>query len=176
MAGNTYNFKALSILLVDDAKPMADLLGSILKELGVGKIATHADAKKSMELLDSVAPIQAAGTPAIDIVISDWRMEPVSGIELLRWIRSHPSDGIRFMPFIMLTAYSDHARVMAARDAGANEVLAKPVSVHNLVRRLLAVIENPRPFVSCPTYFGPDRRRKSIPINFPDRRKTIPTI
>ena len=49
---------------------------------------------------------------------------------------------------------------MAARDAGANEVLAKPVSVHNLVRRLLSVIENPRPFVSCPTYFGPDRRFK----------------
>jgi two-component system chemotaxis response regulator CheY len=175
MAGTTYNFKALSILLVDDAKPMADLLGSILKELGVGKITTHADAKKSMELLDQIATVQAAGAPVVDIVISDWRMEPVSGIELLRWIRSHPSDGIRFMPFIMLTAYSDHARVMAARDAGANEVLAKPVSVHNLVRRLLSVIENPRPFVSCATYFGPDRRRKSIPINFPDRRKTSPT-
>jgi two-component system, chemotaxis family, chemotaxis protein CheY len=175
MAGSTYNFKALSILLVDDAKPMADLLGSILKELGVGKITTHADAKRSMDLLDSVAQMQAQGTPAVDIVISDWRMEPISGIDLLKWIRNHQSDGIRFMPFIMLTAYSDHARVMAARDAGANEVLAKPVSVHNLVRRLLSVIENPRPFVSCPTYFGPDRRRKSIPINFPDRRKTSPS-
>ncbi len=174
MAGSTYNFKALSVLLVDDAKPMADLLGSILKELGVGKITTHADAKKSMDLLDSIAQMQAAGTPVVDIVISDWRMEPISGVDLLKWIRNHPSDGIRFMPFIMLTAYSDNARVMAARDAGANEVLAKPVSVHNLVRRLLSVIENPRPFVSCPTYFGPDRRRKSIPINFPDRRKTSP--
>ncbi len=174
MVGSTYNFKALSVLLVDDAKPMADLLGSILKELGVGKITTHADAKKSMDLLDSIAQMQAAGTPVVDIVISDWRMEPISGVDLLKWIRNHPSDGIRFMPFIMLTAYSDNARVMAARDAGANEVLAKPVSVHNLVRRLLSVIENPRPFVSCPTYFGPDRRRKSIPINFPDRRKTSP--
>ena len=99
----------------------------------------------------------------------------LSGIDFLKWIRNHQSDGIRFMPFIMLTAYSDHTRVMAARDAGANEVLAKPVSVHNLVRRLLFVIETPRPFVSCPTYFGPDRRRKSIPINFPDRRKQSPT-
>ena len=174
MVGSTYNFKALSVLLVDDAKPMADLLGSILKELGVGKITTHADAKRSMDLLDSIAQMQAQGTPMVDIVISDWRMEPISGVDLLKWIRNHPSDGIRFMPFIMLTAYSDNARVMAARDAGANEVLAKPVSVHNLVRRLLSVIENPRPFVSCPTYFGPDRRRKSIPINFPDRRKTSP--
>jgi CheY-like chemotaxis protein len=172
---NTYNFKALSVLLVDDAKPMADLLGSILKELGVGKITIHTDAKKSMDLLDSVAPTQSTGVPAVDIVISDWRMEPISGIDFLKWVRNHQSDGIRFMPFIMLTAYSDHARVMAARDAGANEVLAKPVSVHNLVRRLLSVIETPRPFVSCPTYFGPDRRRKSIPINFPDRRKQSPT-
>jgi len=128
---STYNFKALSILLVDDAKAMADLLGSILKELGVGKITVHTEAKKSMDLLDSVATVQTQGTPAIDIVISDWRMEPISGLELLKWIRNHNSDGIRFMPFIMLTAYSDHGRVMAARDAGANEVLAKPVSVLN---------------------------------------------
>jgi two-component system, chemotaxis family, chemotaxis protein CheY len=170
-----YNFKALSVLLVDDAKPMGDLLGSILKELGVGKITVHTDAKKSMDLLDSVAAMHVAGTPAIDIVISDWRMEPISGLDLLKWIRNHQSDGIRFLPFIMLTAYSDHARVMSARDAGANEVLAKPVSVQNLVRRLLSVIETPRPFVSCPTYFGPDRRRKSIPINFPDRRKVSPS-
>ena len=40
---------------------------------------------------------------------------------------------------------------------------------------IVSIIENPRPFVSCPTYFGPDRRRKSIPINFPDRRKTSPS-
>jgi len=39
----------------------------------------------------------------------------------------------------------------------------------------LSVIENPRPLVACSTYFGPDRRRKSIPINFPDRRKTSPS-
>lgn len=172
---HTYNFKALSVLLVDDAKPMADLLGSILKELGVGKIITHGFANKSMDLLDSIAKAPGAGQSMVDIIISDWRMEPISGLNFLKWVRNHEADAIRFVPFIMLTAYSDHARVMAARDGGANEVLTKPVSVHNLVRRLLMVIENPRPFVSCTTYFGPDRRRKGIPINFPDRRKTSPS-
>ena len=63
MAGPTYNFKPLSILLVDDAKPMVELLGSILKELGVGKVTAHGDAQKALALLDSIAPAQAAGTP-----------------------------------------------------------------------------------------------------------------
>lgn len=166
----SYNLKALSILVIDDAKPMAELIASIFKELGVGKVTMYTEAKKAMDLLDSVAQVQTSGTPVVDLVISDWRMEPISGLDLLKWIRNHPTDGIRFMPFIMLTAYSDPTRVMAARDAGANEILAKPVSVNNLVRRLLSVIDNPRPFIMCPNYFGPDRRRRNMPISFDDRR------
>jgi DNA-binding response OmpR family regulator len=62
--------------------------------------------------------------------------------------------------------------VEAARDAGVTEFIAKPITVQNLMSRLAEIVERPRPFVRCGTYFGPDRRRRKLE-NFvgPWRRK-----
>ena len=59
----------------------------------------------------------------------------------------------------MITGYTEEARVRAARDVGVTEVLCKPVTAEGLTKRLLEVIERPRPFVKAPKYTGPDRRR-----------------
>ena len=59
----------------------------------------------------------------------------------------------------MLTGHTSIERVRAARDAGVNEFLAKPVSAKAILTRLISVIEHPRPFVRTKVYFGPDRRR-----------------
>jgi DNA-binding response OmpR family regulator len=63
----------------------------------------------------------------------------------------------------MLTAHSEKARVEAARDAGATEFCAKPITAIEMLRKIGAVIDHPRPFIRTDTYFGPDRRRRADP-------------
>ena len=75
------------------------------------------------------------------------------------------------MPIIMITAHSERPRIIAARDAGINEFVMKPVSAKTLFSRLNAVIEHPRRFVRIEEYFGPDRRRRKMFVDF-ERRDT----
>jgi DNA-binding response OmpR family regulator len=63
----------------------------------------------------------------------------------------------------MLTGHSEKKRVVAARDAGVTEFLAKPISAKGLYQRIVNVVANPRPFIKTKTYFGPDRRRNVNP-------------
>jgi DNA-binding response OmpR family regulator len=71
----------------------------------------------------------------------------------------------------MLTAHSDKTRVEAARDAGASEFCAKPVTAAELLRKVGAVIDRPRPFVRTDSYFGPDRRRRDDPAYKGEERR-----
>ncbi|MDE0809430.1 MAG: response regulator, partial [Alphaproteobacteria bacterium] len=81
-----------------------------------------------------------------------------------------PDSPDSFQPIIMVTGHTEKARITEARDAGINELMAKPVSAKSLYRRLVSVIEHPRQFVRTKTYFGPDRRRKVQPFEGPNRR------
>jgi DNA-binding response OmpR family regulator len=74
----------------------------------------------------------------------------------------------------MMTGHSDYSTVVTVRDSGANEFLAKPISLKSLSQRIIHIIEKPRPFVKTKRYFGPDRRRQQLPYRGPDRRKSEP--
>jgi DNA-binding response OmpR family regulator len=75
-----------------------------------------------------------------------------------------------FMPVIMLTGNTEKRHVLAARDAGATEFLAKPVTPQAIYSRLVNVIERPRPFVRTKSYFGPCRRRTVLEYGGSERR------
>jgi two-component system chemotaxis response regulator CheY len=94
------------------------------------------------------------------------------GLELTQMIRQPGANSNPYVPIIMLTGHSEKKRVIAARDAGVTEFLAKPISAKALYGRVLNVVANPRPFIRTKTYFGPDRRRNANP-NYagPERRK-----
>ena len=62
----------------------------------------------------------------------------------------------------MITGHTEKHRVEAARDAGVTEFLAKPITAHNLFSRIAEIVERPRAFVRCDSYFGPDRRRTGV--------------
>jgi two-component system chemotaxis response regulator CheY len=66
------------------------------------------------------------------------------------------------VPIIMITGHTEKQRVEAARDVGVTEFLAKPITAHNLFARIAEIVERPRAFVRCDSYFGPDRRRRQI--------------
>ena len=87
------------------------------------------------------------------------------------YIRNSPDSPNRQLPIIMLTASSEQDFVLAARDRGVTEFLAKPFTVQKFYDRLVAVIARPRSFVDAESYFGPDRRRRQVDFGGPDRRQ-----
>ena len=111
-----------------------------------------------------------------DLLITDWRMAGGGGIELIRRVRMAPNSPDHFLPIVMLSGYAHRDQVMEARDAGVTDFLVKPITAKNLLTRLLAVIEHPRPFISTPNFFGPNRRSKSDPdYDGPNNRTVEPT-
>lgn len=148
-----FKFEKLSVLVVEDTAPMRKLVISVLETLGVGKVFTAADGNEGFTMFCQQNP---------DIIIADWHMLPVSGIELVRQIRQSPASPNKMVPIIMMTGYSAMPRVSEARDCGATEFLVKPFSANDMARRIAYVINKPRDFIETSDFFGPDRRRRKI--------------
>ena len=161
-----YRFDRLKILVVDDNVHMRKLVTTILQAFGVIQIFEADSGDRGWAILREANP---------DVVVLDWVMEGMSGLELAEKIRSDPGSPNPFMPLIMLTGHTSLDHVRQARDAGVNEFIAKPVSVKTMMSRLVAVIEHPRPFVRTQGYFGPCRRRRGADeYRGPERRSENP--
>lgn len=147
-------FDPLKILLVDDNSHMRLLLTEMLRAIGVRHI---------FEALDGVEALSMLKRVPIDIVISDLKMGGLGGIDFVNQLRRAPDSPNPFVPVIMVTGHSTARRVQDARDAGVNEFLTKPVTGQSLIHRLTLLIDQPRAYVRCDGYFGPDRRRRAAP-------------
>lgn len=157
-----YRFDRLKVLVVDDNQHMRKLVVTILQAFGAVQIYEAADAERAWTVLRDASP---------DVIILDWQMDGMSGLEFVRQVRTSPQSPNPFLPVIMLTGHTHVDHVRQARDAGVNEFLAKPVSVKAILTRLISVIEHPRPFVRTKTYFGPCRRRRgNDEYHGPERR------
>lgn len=157
----SYNFAGVTILVVDDNQYMLDLFKTILKAVGVGSVITARDGREGLAVLKE--------TP-VDIIFTDWQMEPMDGIAFVHAVRDLENSTSPYVPIVMVSGFTEAARVREARDAGVNEFLAKPVSPGTVVERLNAIILKPRPFISAKTFFGPDRRRRKDDYTGPERR------
>ncbi len=161
----------LSVLVVEDSGFIRSLLVNSLKILGVGKVVTRDDGGEAINFLKEVRenPVKA-GVMGIDLIMSNWDMSPVDGMMLLRWVRRHKDSPDRFIPFIMITAYSEPQRVQEARDMGTTEFLSKPFAIKTIGDRLTSLIQRNRQFVHTKNYFGPDRRRQQLDFEGGERR------
>jgi CheY-like chemotaxis protein len=158
------DLSALRILIVDDNRQAAEIVKTILMGVGAQDIRHVATAHEAFAMLVK---------DPVDLVILDQNLgRGGHGIELVQRIRNDPSSPAPYLPIMMLTGYADARRVRAARDAGITEFLVKPFTVASLLRRIEALIMQPRNFVRSQDYFGPDRRRRADP-NFTgaDRRR-----
>jgi CheY-like chemotaxis protein len=115
---------------------------------------------KVIEVRNSVGVFHALTAQRIDLLICDAKLPLHGGLQLTKGIRSKTDNEHRTLPILMMTADSRETTIKQARDAGANMVIAKPLSPANLYDRLTWIAFNPRKFVDTPTYFGPDRRFK----------------
>lgn len=143
---------------------MRELVCSVLDTLGVGRVYTAENGEQGFTVFCNKEP---------DIVITDWLMLPVSGIELVEKIRRDKQSPNKTAPIIMMTGFSAMPRVAQARDYGTTEFLVKPFSANDLATRVAYVINKPRDFIKSEKYFGPDRRRLKLDnYKGPFRRET----
>ncbi|NWG46611.1 MAG: response regulator [Alphaproteobacteria bacterium] len=130
---------------------MRTLVKVLLHSMGIREVREATDGAHAFDELR----LRAA-----DIVICDLLMSPLDGNDFTRLLRQAQDSPNRFIPIIMLTGYSERRKVEAARDAGVNEFLRKPITARSLYQRVIEVVERPRPFIQSADYFGPDRRRR----------------
>lgn len=158
------DLRALRILVVDDNRHAAEIVKSILGSVGAQEILDANSAQRAFETLSAIM---------IDMMILDQNLgKGDEGVQLVRRIRNDPASPNPYLPILMLTGYTEHRRVVSARDAGVSEFLSKPFTIVGLLKRVEALITQPRPFVRSPDYFGPDRRRRADPAyKGPERRK-----
>ncbi len=151
---------------------MMSLMSSMLKAFSVGDILTCKNANEAIGILTiTQARKKSRFVTDVDIIVTDWLMPGGSGEELIDWVRAHEDDALRFLPIILMSAYTTEKVIAMARDHGANESLVKPLSAKSLAARICMVIDNPRPFIQAPGFFGPDRRRQEMVPSGEDRRK-----
>ena len=152
--------KGVSILIVDDQEFILNLVRAMLRVLGTEMVYDARDGEEAWECL--------AAQP-IDMMITDWYMKPVDGLALVHRIRNDKQSPNPYLPIIMMSGYSERARIFRARDSGINEFVVKPLSAKALFGRIVNVIEHPRQFVRTDSFFGPDRRRRNHDVE-DDRR------
>ena len=133
--------------------PMIGLVSSVLKIFGFKHVFTATEGKEAFDLVCKNDP---------DLVITDWMMEPMDGLEFTKMIRRNPMAPNPYVPVMMMTGFSSKLRVESARDMGVTEFLVKPFSSRDLYARVVQIIERPRQFVDAGAFFGPDRRRKLV--------------
>ena len=142
----------LQILVVDDSEYMRGVMRTVLRAIGVTKVHEAENGAAAIGLLRE--------TP-IDIIFADWMMQPMSGPELVQFLRSSDASPDPYIPIVMVTAHTEMRNIKQARDIGVTEFLAKPITAKSVFERLVAIIERPRPFIRAKEYFGPDRRRQA---------------
>ncbi|MBX6321389.1 MAG: response regulator [Rhodospirillaceae bacterium] len=119
----------MPILVVDDYKTMLRIIRSLLKQLGFDNVDESTDGQDALLKLRS---------KKYDLVISDWNMEPMSGLQLLKEVRA--DDRTADVPFIMVTAESKTENVIAAKEAGVSNYIVKPFNAATLKQKLASVV------------------------------------
>ena len=119
---------SMPVLVVDDYNTMIRIIRNLLKQLGFEDVDDASDGSAALAKLRE---------KKYGLVISDWNMEPMTGYELLKEVRSDP--GLSKTPFIMVTAESKTENVIAAKKAGVNNYIVKPFNAQTLKTKIEAV-------------------------------------
>lgn len=161
-----------SVLVVDDSAPARTLVATSLHDIGVGVVNTVPHGAAAIAHLEHGQLSSISGpTPPVDLVISEWDMQPVSGAMLTNWIRRSAASPDRFTRTVIMSGALDTEKVEDARAVGVNAVFAKPYTVTSLKKHVTSVLSQNPAFFKTTTYFGPDRRRQAADIVLDERRK-----
>ncbi|MGE5514242.1 MAG: response regulator [Bacteroidota bacterium] len=121
--------KNMNVLIVDDYKTMLRIIRNLLKQLGFNNVDEATDGSMALQML-------RVGN--YGLVISDWNMEPMTGLQLLREVRADAR--LKSIPFIMVTAESKSENVIAAKEAGVSNYIVKPFNAETLKTKMSSVL------------------------------------
>jgi two-component system chemotaxis response regulator CheY len=121
--------KSTPILVVDDYQTMVRIVRNLLHQLGFDDVDDANDGASALAKLHA---------KRFGLVISDWAMEPMSGLELLQAMRADPE--LKALPFIMITAENRSDRIARAEQAGADGYIVKPFNAEALSNRIARVM------------------------------------
>ncbi len=119
----------MKVLIVDDYKTMLRILRNLLRQLNFNNVDEASDGAEALAKLRE---------DKFGMIISDWNMEPMTGIQLLREVRA--DDTLKHLPFIMITAESKSENVIAAKEAGVSNYIVKPFNAETLRTKLVSVL------------------------------------
>ena len=142
--------QGLTILIVDGNSYMRKITRTMLMNLG---------SKSVIEATDGISALETIRTCDPDIMLLDWDMPVLNGMEVMRIVRSPGVFPRPNLPIIMLTSNARRSAVMEAMHAGAHEFLVKPTSAKALQDRLTSIVANPRPMVQLGEAYVPQPRK-----------------
>ena len=119
----------MNVLIVDDYKTMLRIIRNLLKQIGFNNVE---------EATDGVEALSKLRSSTFGLVISDWNMAPMTGLELLQAVRAEPK--LKTLPFIMITAESKTENVVAAKQAGVSNYIVKPFNAETLQGKIEKVL------------------------------------
>ena len=121
--------KNINVLIVDDYRTMLRIICNLLKQLEFNNVDEAVDGQEALAKL-------RAGN--FGLVISDWNMAPMTGLDLLKEVRA--DQRLKNMPFIMITAESKTENVVAAKQAGVSNYIVKPFNAETLREKIEKVL------------------------------------
>jgi two-component system chemotaxis response regulator CheY len=119
----------MPVLIVDDYKTMLRIIRNLLKQIGFNNVDEATDGQSALEKMRE---------KQYGLVISDWNMEPMTGLELLQQVRA--DSDLEGTPFVMITAESKTDNVVAAKEAGVSNYIVKPFNAATLRNKLSVVV------------------------------------
>lgn len=126
-------FDDLKILVVDDQIEARTMMRNMLLELGITQIFEASDGREALEFID-------AAFDFVDLILCDWNMPQMNGVELLRQLRSVDPD----LPFLMITGRGDMESVVEAKSSGVTGYIRKPFSPKQLEAKMRIVMQKRR--------------------------------
>lgn len=117
-------------LVVDDSKAVRMILGRILRDLGY-EVREAGNGQEALDVLDAE---KAAGQSGMNLLLADWNMPEMNGLDLLKRLRQSPD--LASLPVVMVTTETEMEQMSAALAAGANEYVMKPFTKEILVEKL----------------------------------------
>jgi two-component system chemotaxis response regulator CheY len=120
--------KDMRVFIVDDYTTMLRILRNLLRQLDINSVEEATNGDTAYHMLQKSPP---------DLIISDWNMVPVTGLELLKKVRADAK--LKHIPFIMVTAESKTENVIAAKQAGVSNYIVKPFNAETLRAKIASV-------------------------------------
>ena len=151
MTTQTINLKGLVFLVADPNPYFSRIVVGLLRSFGANNVA---------EVRNSFDAIRLLNGQKVDILLCDDKLPPHGGLQVTHAIRRKADNENRTVPILIMAGDTRESIIKVARDAGANMVIAKPLSPASLYDRLTWIAFNPRQFIDTANYFGPDRRYK----------------